>query len=161
MKMLDNLSLFLNRLLLWIGGCFLAIMILLIGANIFLRVVWIPIKGTFELMGFLGAVVTAFALSHTQRNKGHMGIDVVVNLFSDKTRRILSSVNYLACSAFFTIVGWQMTRWAAKICATGELTETLRIAFYPFTYAVAFGCFVLALDLVTEFLRLFIKEGGD
>ncbi len=43
---------------------------------------------------------------------------------------------------------------AATLRATGELTETLRIIYYPFTYAVAVGCVVLALVLVTDFLQL-------
>ena len=135
---LDNLSRFLNELLLWIGGIFLVVMILLTCANIFLRLVWTPIKGTFELMGFFGAIVTAFALGYTQMKKGHTGIDIVVNLFPPKTRRVLNSITYFICMVFFAIVGWQIAKWATTLWQTGEVTETLRIIFYPFTYWAPF-----------------------
>ena len=36
---------------------------------------------------------------------------------------------------------------------TGEVTETLRIIYYPFTYVVAFGCLVLALVMLTDLLK--------
>jgi len=55
MNLLDKLTLKLNRILITIAGCFLIGMILLTCANIFLRIVWVPVRGTFELMGFFGA----------------------------------------------------------------------------------------------------------
>jgi len=46
---------------------------------------------------------------------------------------------------------------------TGEITETLRIIYYPFTYGVALGCAVLSLVLFTDLIKSFItkKEGND
>jgi hypothetical protein len=44
---------------------------------------------------------------------------------------------------------------------TGEVTETLQIIYYPFTYAVAFGCLVLSLTLLTDFIRAWMPEGGE
>jgi hypothetical protein len=42
---------------------------------------------------------------------------------------------------------------ALVLMRVGELSETLRIIYYPFTLAVAFGCLVLCLALVTDFLK--------
>ena len=72
MEFLDKLGLYLNRLLMIIAGIFLLGMIALTCANILLRLFWFPVRGTFELMGFFGAIVTAFALGYTQVNKGHI-----------------------------------------------------------------------------------------
>ena len=88
MGFLDRLNQFLNRLLTFIGGFFLVAMVLMTCANIFSRNVWVPIKGTFELMGLFGAIVTAFALGHTQLSKGHIAVDVLINTFSEKTQKI-------------------------------------------------------------------------
>ena len=160
MELLDKISHALNQILVWIAGIFLVTMILLTCANIFLRIVWMPVKGTFELMGFFGAIVTAFALGYTQIKRGHIGIDIVVDQFSAKTQRILNSINYSICMIFFAIAGWQVTKWATTLWKTGEITETLRIIFYPFTYGVAIGCFVLALVLLVDLLKVLIQEKG-
>ncbi len=42
----------LHRLFILIGGTFLVVMVLLTCANILLRLVWLPVQGTVELMGF-------------------------------------------------------------------------------------------------------------
>ncbi len=161
MHALEKVTLFLNRLLVWIGGGFLVAMILLTCSNIFLRLVWVPVKGTFELMGFFGAITTAFALGYTQIKRGHIAVDVLILSFSNKTRRVLDIINSLICMVFFSFVAWQITKYAGILRATGEVTETLRFPYYPFTYAVAAGCAVLALVFLTEFLKSLIpgKEG--
>lgn len=140
------------------GGCFLTAMILLTCTNIVSRIVWLPVKGTFELMGYFGAVVTAFALGYTQRNKGHIAVDVLINTFSDRTRNILAMVNHLICMSFFGVASWQIINIGTTLWKTGEVTETLRIIYYPFTYAVALGCAVLALSFLVDLLKLILPE---
>jgi TRAP-type C4-dicarboxylate transport system permease small subunit len=161
MNFLDKINLLLNRLLTFIGGIFLVAMVLLTCANIFSRNIWIPIRGTFELMGYFGAIVTAFALGATQLKKGHIAVDVLINTFSDNTRKILQIINNGVCTLFFSIAAWQIAVKANTLMDTGEVTETLRIIYYPFTYAVAFGCLVLALVMLTDLLKSLIpqKEG--
>jgi TRAP-type C4-dicarboxylate transport system permease small subunit len=155
---LEKVSTLLNRLLLLVGGIALVGMVFLTCANIFLRAIWAPVKGTYELMGFLGAIVTAFALGYTQMKRGHIGIDLVVNQFPPRTRRMLNGINYLICMIFFALAGWQIAKWATILWKTGEVTETLRIIFYPFTYGVALGCIVLAIGLLVDFLKV-LTEG--
>ena len=157
MELLDKISVTLNKIVIWIAGFFLVVMILLTCANIFLRLVWIPVKGTFELMGFFGAIITALALGYTQINRGHVGIDILVNQFSKKTQRILNGTNYFICMIFFALAGWQTGKWATTLWKTGEVTETLRIIFYPFTYGVALGCMLLSFVLLVDFLKIFIQ----
>jgi TRAP-type C4-dicarboxylate transport system permease small subunit len=160
MEFLDKASKILNQAFIYIAGVFLVGMILLACSNILLRIVWLPVKGTYELMGFFGAIVTAFALGYTQIKRGHIGIDIVVMQFSAKLQRILHGINYFICMIFFSIAGWQIAKWAGILWKTGEVTETLRIIFYPFTYGVALGCFVLTLVLLVDLLRVLIKGEG-
>ncbi|MBW2030476.1 MAG: TRAP transporter small permease [Deltaproteobacteria bacterium] len=160
MDILEKISNFLNRLLIWIAGVFLAAMILLSCANIFLRIVWMPIRGTYELLGYFGAIVTAFALGYTQQKKGHIAVDILVLGFSRKKRQVLDCVNSALCMVFFGMVAWQISKYATTLFQTGEVTETLRIIYYPFTYGVAFGCCVLSLVFLAEFLKSLIGEKG-
>jgi TRAP-type C4-dicarboxylate transport system permease small subunit len=158
MRVLEKISRILNRTFMWIAGAFMAAMILITCANIFLRMVWVPIKGTFELMGFFGAVATAFVLGYTQLKKAHISVDILVNGFSPRIRTVFNGINYFVCMIFFAVLGWQISRLATTIWKTGEVTETLRIVYYPFTYGVALGCFLLALVLLVDFLKLFFSE---
>jgi len=146
----------LNRILTFLAGLILIVMVLLTCANIVFRMVWVPVSGTYELMGFSGAVLTAFALAYTQIKKGHIAVDVLVNIFQPKTRWFLAAINNAMCCVFFILAAWQLTINANTLRTTGEVTETLRIIYYPFTYMVALGCGVLALVLLTDFLKQLI-----
>ena len=66
---LDRFSELVARLLTGLAGIFLVAMMGLACANMVLRAVWVPVQGTFELMGFMAAVVAAFSLATAQRKK--------------------------------------------------------------------------------------------
>jgi TRAP-type C4-dicarboxylate transport system permease small subunit len=118
-----------------------------------LRMVWLPIRGTFELMGFFGALVTSFALGYTQMSKGHIAVNVLVDRFSESTRNWLEGINDLVCTVFFAVVAWQIADKAITLGRTGEVTETLRIPYYPFTAGVALGFALLSWVALTDLLQ--------
>ena len=162
MKGLEKTSLSASGLLVKVGGIFLVGMIVLTCANIFLRLVWIPVRGTFELMGFFGAIVAAFALAHTQTLKGHIAVDVLLNTFSSGKKRFCRIVNSLACFLFILLCAWQLAVKAGILREAEEVTETLQIAFYPFVYGVSLGCLVLAVVFLSDLIEaLSPSKGGE
>jgi len=162
MEIMDKINGLLNGLLTFIGGIFLVAMIVLTCGNIFFRMVWAPVPGAYELMGLFGAIVTAFALGQTQARKGHVAVDILINTFSAKTKKALKVAGDLICMVFFIIVTWQLVVKGNVLWRTGELTETLKIIYYPFIYAVAFGCAVLTLVCFGDLLKELFpgKDGG-
>jgi TRAP-type C4-dicarboxylate transport system permease small subunit len=158
MVVLDKVNQALNQALIWLAGCFLVAMIILTCANIFSRLAWVPIRGTFELMGYGGAIVTAFALGYTQLKRAHVAVDILVLRFSKKTQNILNGINALICMVFFAVVAWQIAKYGTTLWRTGEVTETLQIIYYPFTHGVALGCAVLSLVFLTDFLKCVVQQ---
>ena len=159
MKTLIRVSAFISSLLLWIGGAALILMMLLACANMLLRGVWIPIKGTYELMGFFGALAAAFALGHTQIRKGHIALTVLAGKFPKQAERLIDIFSFLICTVFFALIGWRTAAWAYSLIQTGELSETLEIVYYPFPLALAAGALVLALALLTDCLQALYGSG--
>jgi TRAP-type C4-dicarboxylate transport system permease small subunit len=160
MPILEKISRLMNHGFIFVAGTFMVAMILITCLNIFSRLVWVPVKGTFELMGFFGAVVTAFALGYTQAKKAHISVDILVNRFPKRVQKILNGINSVICLIFFALAGWQIAKLGNTLRTSGEVTETLRIIYYPFTYGVALGCFLLSLVLLVELVALFFSENG-
>jgi len=158
MDLLDKLSRLLSYALLWLAGLMLAAMTVITCLNVFLRMFGYPLNGTFELMGLFGAIVTAFALGYSQMTKKHIAIDIVVGRFGNRTKKMLNFINYLLSAIFFSIAAYHIASWAGILMKTGEVTETLRIIFYPFAYGVALGCAVFALVFLNESLKSVLKE---
>ncbi len=157
MEILERITKFLNQVLLVLAGVFLVAMVSLTCADIISRLLWVPILGSVELVALFGSVVTAFALGYTQLRRGHISVDVLISLFPNRVKRILNIINSLVCMGFFAIVAWRITVWSTTLVSTGELTETLTVIYYPFSYAVALGCAVLSLVFLTDCLKSMIS----
>ena len=161
MQILASVARLLDGILAVVAGVALAGMVLLTCSNIFLRTVWMPISGTFELLGFFGAIATTFALGYTQRYRMHIAVTVLVDRFSTRTKIALTVLNDLMCMVFFILVGWQTILMSNTYVRENEVTETLQIIFYPFTYGTALGCLVLALVFLNQTLQTIFAKQED
>jgi TRAP-type C4-dicarboxylate transport system permease small subunit len=148
---LERLSELLRKGLMIAGGVSLLALTLLATLNVALRIFRVPVSGTYEIVSFLGAIVTAGALGYTQKRKDHIVVDILSEKFPAKVKRALDRVNYLLILVFFSIVSWQTFVYAKRLLVTGELSETLKIAYSPFVFLVGVGFAALAL---TSFLDL-------
>ena len=147
-----------NSLQLFMAGCFLVMMIFLTCANILFRQFGVPVRGTFEIMGFLGAVIFAFSLGYSHEKKEHLYVSIIFDRFPEKVKKAARVINSLVCIFFFSLVSWQLVKKALVLKNVYEVSETLRIAYYPFILVLSFGVAVLVLVFIYE---LFIKFGDN
>jgi len=160
MEIIEKISDILNRWAGIIAGIILVFMILLTMGNIVLRRVWVPIRGTYEIIGFAGAVITALAMGLTQKKREHIHVDILISRFPRTVKKAVFAVNTAMCSAFFLVAAWFVGLRGMTLLETGEVSETLRMAYYPFAFVVAFGCFLLAAMLFIDLLKLFFLKGS-
>ncbi len=150
---LDRVGGFVNRVLIWIAGCFLAAMIALTCSNIVLRLVWGPVRGTYELMGYFGAVMMAFALGYTQMHQGHVSIGLFINRLAPRIRAVVNTLVYLAATILFAIVTWHVFLHAGVLKQSGSLSETMKVIVYPWVYLTSLGCAGLTIALFVDFMK--------
>ncbi|MGE5284640.1 MAG: TRAP transporter small permease [Actinomycetota bacterium] len=148
---LERLSELLRKGLMIAGGVSLLALTLMATLNVALRIFRVPVSGTYEVVSFLGAIVTAGALGYTQKRKDHIVVEILSEKFPAKVKRVLDRVSYILILVFFSIVSWQTFVYGRRLLATGELSETLKIPYYPFVFLVGIGFATLAL---TSFLDL-------
>lgn len=153
MRYLIQMESLLQKALMALAAFFLLAMVGLTCADIVSRLVWRPIPGVYELMGYFGALVVACALGYTQRKKDHLAVDIITSRFPPAVQRVLDMVNRFACMLFAGLACRQIWRVADTLRQTGEVTETLRIIYYPFTYLTAAGFGLLAFVFFVELLK--------
>ena len=150
---LERVSELLRRGLMIAGGVSLLALTLLATTNVALRIFRIPVAGTYEVVSFLGAIVTAGALGYTQKRKDHIVVDILSEKFPAPVKRALDRASYLLILVFFSIVSWQTFVYGRRLMRTGELSETLKIAYYPFVFLVGVGFAVLALTTLLDLIE--------
>jgi TRAP-type C4-dicarboxylate transport system permease small subunit len=158
MDYLDKLNLFFNKILMVLGGIAVLSLMTLATGNVVLRIFHIPFRGAYELVSFLGAVVIAFALGYTQKRKDHIVVDILTDRFPKKLNRGLDMINYFVTLLFFSVITWQTYVWGMKIWESNEVSETLKVIYYPFVFCVTLGFGVLSLTLLVDLLKVFRKK---
>ena len=141
------------------GGVSLLALTLLATMNVALRIFRVPVSGTYEVVSFLGAIVTAGALGYTQKRKDHIVVDILSDKFPAKVKRALDRVSYTLILVFFSVVSWQTFVYGKRLLRTGELSETLKIAYHPFVFLVGIGFGVLALTVLLDLIETVWTRG--
>ncbi len=151
---LEKLIVTLSRWCYWVAGIGLVAMLALIIADIFGNKIFSsPIPGAIELVGFLGVVVTAFAIAYTYVLGGHIQVDFVVFKLPARLRNISLSLMHLLGITLFVVLAWRSYEFGWVVQSSGEVSMTQGIPFYPFIYALAFCSLVTALVLLMEFIK--------
>jgi len=97
MSSLEKINDFLNKILPFLRQCsrspsYVRLHSQCIFKNPFIKSTW---RGAYETVGFLGAIVIAFALGYTQKRKDHIVVDILTQRFSKQVNRVLDAINYL------------------------------------------------------------------
>lgn len=132
-------------------------MMLLTCADVVLRFFHRPILGTYEMVGFLGTVVIAFALAYTSIERGHIAVEILMEQFPEKVQSTVEGLTHLIGAGLFFLIAWQSIIYARDLKTSSEVSLTLAIPTYPFVYGIALGCALLALVLAAESLLSFKK----
>ena len=159
-KVLCRLNEFLNRLLMIAGGVAVVALMALATGNVVLRIFDAPFRGTYEIVSFLGAITVASALAYTQKRRDHIIVDVLAEKFPPRVLRLVTIASDAVVALFFAVVSWKMALWGRKIMLSGELSETLKVAYHPYIFIVAFCCGLLAFTAAVDFLAKIRQKGA-
>ena len=145
----------LNKWLGWVAGGALVAMMLLTVGNMILRALprCSPFGFTAEVVGWLAAMVVAFALGYTQINRGHVAVDIFVVRLRQRAQAVIDAIMSFIGMVLFGVATWQIVELASRVWEIGLVSATLKISFFPLIYLVALGCAFLCLVLLLDFLK--------
>ncbi|MEW6720763.1 MAG: TRAP transporter small permease [Thermodesulfobacteriota bacterium] len=155
---LERLTELLRRGLMYLAGAALLGVTLLATANVVLRIFRVPVGGAYEVVSFLGALVTAGALGYTQKRRHHIVVDILSDRYPPALKRVVDRVSQAAMLLLFAVVSWQTAAYGVRLIRVGELSETLKFPFHPFVFLVALGFAVLALTIFLDLVESFWAE---
>ena len=140
-----------------VGSICLVGMMLLTSTDVTLRAFGKPILGVEEIVGFMATLVLAFAMPYTHRERGHIGVDMIVRKLSRRTQGIVDSITGILAFILFLIIAWQSGEYAGTMRRTGEVSMTLEFPSYIFVYGVSLAFLILSLAILIDVVRSFKK----
>ncbi len=137
----------------FLGAVAITAMMLLTVVDVIGRFFKYPIFGSVELVGFLATIIVAAALPYTYKVDGHVGVEILVRLLSQKTQLIIDIFTRTLSLILFSLVSWQMFLYADDIHKTGEVSMNLEFPIYYIVYLLAFGLVIFSITILEVIIK--------
>ena len=147
------------KIILWIldkmkiiGAACLVGMMLLTCVDVVGRAFGYPIFGSVEIVGFMATLAVVMAMPYTHQVQGHIGVEIVVRLFSEKTQTIIDICTGIASLMLFAVITWRMTVYANTMKASGEVSMNLELPEHVVIYVTAVCLLIFTLIILQDLI---------
>lgn len=127
-----------TRVMHWIAGLALVVMMLVVVGDVFLRAVFNkPIQGAYDVVSISLLVMAMFGMAPVVARRGEILIDLIDSLLPPQALRVLALASALTGVFLFLFFGWAMIDPAMDAWRWGETSLELGIPKWPL-WVVAF-----------------------
>lgn len=159
MEKLLNSVLRVSKILNGIAAGALTLMMCTTVIDVFLRAVGRPKVGAYEIVGLLcGPLVIGFAVPLTSWNKNHVSMDILLPRLRKENRNRLMVTTRIICILLFAVMGYNLFSVGSEFQAAGEVSQTLRIPFYPVTFGVGVCCYIECIVLTCDIIKIWREK---
>ena len=134
------------------AGCLIG-MTLLTCVDVVGRAFGHPVFGSVELVGFMATLAVVMALPYTHQVQGHIGVELVVRLLSEKTQTIIDICTGILSLGLFAVVTWRMLVYARTMQDSGEVSMNLELPEHLIIYVTAFCLLVFTLNILEDTIK--------
>ena len=136
-----------------IGAACLVGMMLLTCVDVVGRAFGHPIFGSVEIVGYMAILSVVMAMPYTHQVRGHIGVEIIVRLFSEKTQTIIDICTGIISLILFAIVTWRMTVYANTMKESGEVSMNLEFPEHLVIYVTALCLLTFTLIILRDILN--------
>ncbi len=134
----------------------LVLVMLVIVANILMRIWWKPMPGSYELVEILGAVILSMGIAYCAVARGHVTVSLLMEKLPQRVQAVVDIIVSLISFTFISAIGWGLLKYAKMTFDRGLETSTLSVPLYPIYFLVASGMVMLALTAFSELLKAIV-----
>jgi TRAP-type C4-dicarboxylate transport system permease small subunit len=137
-----------------IAGIALTLMMCLTVADVLLRATGHPIIGTYEIVALSLAVVIGFGIPKVSLDKGHVYMEFLLEKLGPRGKDIMNTFTRVLVLILFIFIGYNLFNVGAEFRASGEVSPTIKLPFYPVAYGIGVCCFLECIVFITEIVTI-------
>jgi TRAP-type C4-dicarboxylate transport system permease small subunit len=111
-----------------------------------------PVFGSVEIVGFMATLAVVMAMPYTHQVQGHIGVEILVRLFSEKTQTIIDICTGILSLILFAVVSWRMAVYARTMQESGEVSMNLELPEHVIIYLTAVCLVVFTLIILKDII---------
>jgi TRAP-type C4-dicarboxylate transport system permease small subunit len=120
-----------------------------------------PIKGATGLTEIMMIAGIFLAMAHSQNEGGHITVDIFTSKLSPKNKLSSGFVNTILGMGTFGIIIWRVLDQTVYFAQKNVMHDQyLNIPSAPFAGIIAFGCALMALLLLRDFLKIVVEASN-
>jgi TRAP-type C4-dicarboxylate transport system permease small subunit len=116
-----------------------------------------PVFGSVELVSFMATLSVAMALPYTHKVSGHVGVEIIVRLLSERKQTVITVCTDILSLALFAIVTWRMVTYARTMQLSGEVSMNLELPQHYIIYVTGLCFLIFTLIILQELIHNFRK----
>ena len=133
------------RVLAWVAGASLMVMVLVTTAEVVLRVFRLSMTGAYDIVKIAAALTIAAALPYTTAIKGHVAIEYFFHKLGRRGRVFVDALMRLLAMALFSLLAWGCVDYGNSLRVKGEVSMTLQLPIFWVPYVLAASCGLVVL----------------
>lgn len=134
---------------------------LLVCADIFWRIVYVPIMGVYDLVELITGFAIAFTVPYTIFTKGNVVVSLIVNRFPEKHQSVVEIGTLCLSMVLLGVITAETAMGCSRTYRGGHVTPTLYIPLYylyaAFAFAFAMGCLMLLIEFINTIRRMMVQ----
>lgn len=146
---------FLTKIVIALACICLSFVVLIITLNVIGRKLNMPLISTYDLAILGSAVSGSLAIAYTTRRKGHVYLDVFINMMKPKAKKFMALFSEIVFFITFVLLTWQSYVVMLERFSS-ENTETLHVPYFPFRLIWLFSmvlCTLISLFNIIKSLK--------
>lgn len=136
-----------------VAGIAIAAMIVVTCIDVVGRRFGHPLKGTYDIVEILGAVIIAGGLPYTTGCKGHVAIEFFFQRLSRLGRIIVDTFVRMITIPMFSFLTWRFIHYGLEIKASGQGTSTMGWPIFWLPWWLALCCGVMVLVILYHLMH--------
>ena len=141
-----------------IAGAALTFMMLLTIADIFGRAAGHPIMGTYEIVSLTLGCVIGFGIPKVSLDRGHVYMEFLLEKLGPNAKKVMNTFTRLLCLGLFILVAYNLFSVGAEFRASGEVSPTIKLPFYPVAYGIGVCCFLECFVFLYDIVKIWRNE---
>ena len=114
-----------------------------------------PLGGLVDIVSFIFALTCAFSFCYTEKEKGHVRMDLLLQKLPRVGKIIIHSITGAIAIVVLFFIMTSMYSYASRTLAAHNITMTVAIPYFPFVVVLAVSITLFLATMVVNFVRAY------
>jgi TRAP-type C4-dicarboxylate transport system permease small subunit len=120
-----------------------------------------PMYAALEISEFMMAGIVLLSWGYTQRNLGHVNVDLFTMRFPPRARAVNKFIMLLIGLVIFAVIVWQSSALVIQYSGEQRVLPYLKIPAVPFHIFVPVGAFFMCLEMIIQLAHMIPAVRGN